>query len=306
MYKPIILAFLSLIITLNSNAKEIAITFDDAPLSGSSLMSGSEKTEKIISGLKKANVNQALFFVTTKNIINEESLKRLQRYTDAGFNLANHSHSHQSSRKLSPNKYLADVYTSHLILNNFTGLLRLHRFPFLHQANSLEARTQIYQGLSELGYKLGYVTVDNYDWYLNSTLVNAQQNGLKVNLDTMKQLYLDSILEAIEFYDSIATKSLGRSPRHVLLLHENELAALFITDLIDHIRANGWKIISPQSAYQDPIASLYDPKLEFTNQGLVAALAHQKGAPKKELVHPNEDTDYLDRRIKQLKIFSQQ
>ena len=106
------------------------------------------------------------------------------------------------------------------------------------------------------------------------------------------------------FYDKIAKKQLGRSPKHVLLLHENDMAALYLGELIQHTRGKGWEIISPQEAYQDSLAKRYNPKtFTFNKQGRVAALAHSNGAAKNLLRHKNENAEYLKMRIKELKIF---
>lgn len=87
---------------------------------------------------------------------------------------------------------------------------------------------------------------------------------------------MNSLWETIEFYDGIAKKVLGRSPSHVLLLYENDMAALFVDDLVAHIRLKGWEIISPIEAYKDPISRMV-PDVLFNNQGRIAAIAHSKG-----------------------------
>ena len=298
----LVMFFLSLLVPQVS-AKEIAITFDDAPRSGSTFMRGDEIAERLIKELKSRDVDGAAFFITTKNIVNDKSLNRLQRYVDAGFDLANHGHAHLSAKKVKPYKYLADFYTSHLISKDFEGLLKLHRFPYLHQADNEKDRKRIYDEINRLGYGHGYITVDNYDWYLNSILVKAHKEEREVNLDNLKRLYLDTLLDNVEFYDEIAIQSLGRSPKHVLLLHENEIAALFIGDLIDRLRAKGWKIISPKEAYTDPIANSYDPSHELTGQGRVAAIAHSKGMPKDRLKNNNEDEAYLDKKAIEYRVY---
>ena len=289
----LVMFFLSLLVPQVS-AKEIAITFDDAPRSGSAFMRGDEIAERLIKELKSRDVDGAAFFITTKNIVNDKALNRLQRYVDAGFDLANHGHAHLSAKKVKPYKYLADFYTSHLVSKDFDGLLKLHRFPYLHQAENEKDRKKIFDEISRLGYRHGYITVDNYDWYLNSILVKSHKEGREVNLDNLKRLYLDTLLNNIEFYDEIAVSTLGRSPKHVLLLHENEIAALFIGDLVDRIRAKGWSIISPTEAYTDPIAEMYDPSYVLTGQGRVAAIAYSKGVSESRLKNQNEDQDYLD------------
>ena len=42
-------------------AREIALTFDDAPTPDSALMTGRERTTKLIAALKKSQVRDALF-----------------------------------------------------------------------------------------------------------------------------------------------------------------------------------------------------------------------------------------------------
>ena len=284
-------------------AGEIALTFDDAPLAGSALMSGEEKTDRIIKQLKKHKVPDALFFVTTSNF-QDNAKARLNRYTDAGFHLANHSHSHISANKISANDYLKDFYQSHLILNDFKNVLKFHRFPFLHYGDTPLKRSKINAGLNELSYQIGYTTVDNYEWYINARATQAADNNIDINFTQLRELYINTLWNSITFYDNIAKTHLGRSPKHVLLLHENEMAALFLGDLIEFLRNKGWEIISPQAAYNDPIAKEFSPlDLHFNNQGRVAAIAHSKGANNKELHHPSEDTKFLDAEFIRLRVF---
>ncbi|WP_371185842.1 polysaccharide deacetylase family protein [Thalassotalea maritima] len=287
-----------------SDAKQIAITFDDAPLSGSHLMAGKEKTKLIINHLKDNKVSDALFFVTTGNIHTESDIHRLQAYTDAGFHLAHHSHNHISANKVDTQVYLDDFDTSHAMLQKYQGVLKFHRHPYLHYGQSVNKREAIATHLKRKGYQLGYVTVDNYDWYINAKLVNAQASGLQVDYEKLGQLYVDALWASIEFYDSLAQKHLKRSPKHVLLLHENEVAALYLDKLIQHIRAKGWEIISPQHAYTDPIAARYDAKSStFNKQGRVASILHSSGVDTAELRHESENTDYIDQLFAQYHVF---
>ena len=91
---PILMVLLCCSSTVH--AREIALTFDDAPTPDSVLMTGAERTQKIIAALKKADVPDALIFVKA-GYINSQTAERLTQYADAGFHLANHSFSHQSA-----------------------------------------------------------------------------------------------------------------------------------------------------------------------------------------------------------------
>lgn len=284
--------------TLQASAREIALTFDDAPKEDSALMSGTERTNKLIKVLQDAKVPDALFLVTTSNIT-EQSKNRLNLYTQAGFHLANHSHSHSSASKLGVNDYLSDAYKAHLILKEFDNRLPYHRFPYLNYGADSLAVEKLQAGLNELGYKDGYVTVDNFDWAINGILVNAAEQKKTIDYAKASTLYVDTLEQSIEFYDAIAQKTLNRSPRHILLLHENDAAALFLPDLIARLRSKGWKIISPQDAYKDPIAK----QNIFHKQGRVAGIAANKGAPEADLRHESENMEYLEALFKERKVF---
>ncbi len=285
-------------------AGEIALSFDDAPLGGSSLISGIEKTERIIEGLKSRNVAGAVFFVTTGNINGEEGVNRLTKYTKAGYHLAHHSHTHLSAAKVTPLEYIADFNRAHAELKGYDNVLKLHRFPYLQYGQTQSVRTQLLQHLREQGYRIGYVTVDNFDWYINHQLQLAHSKGQKIDYNKLRSFYLETIWQAIEFYDEIAKKHLSTPVKHVLLLHENELAALFIGDLVAYIREKGWKIISPVEAYQDKTLQAYTPAFDYNGQGRVAAIAKHQGASPKMLRHANESTDVIAEKLKDLAIFT--
>ncbi|MCB0284457.1 MAG: polysaccharide deacetylase family protein [Calditrichaeota bacterium] len=295
------LIFLLLFTVLSASGQEIALTFDDAPRNDTQLFSGQERSKKLIENLKKAQVPDALFFVVTGQI-NEQNHTRLNDYMAAGFHLANHSHSHWSADRTEIEKYLADIAKADSILQKFENFIPLFRYPYLHEGKTRETRDPIRNYLDKHGYNNGYVTIDNYDWYMDHLLQRALKEGKQVNYEILKDLYINTLWQAITFYDDIALKTLGRSPKHVLLLHENDLAALFIADLVKYIRAQSWKIISPQEAYTDPIASTI-PDVLFNNQGRVAAIAKSEGWKIKDLILDSEDEKYLDDLFESKKVF---
>lgn len=172
----------------------------------------------------------------------------------------------------------------------------------MNYGETRESIDNLQNQLTELGYQNGYVTVDNYDWYINSLLQNAVKEGNAIDYDILGDVYVQAIWQAIEFYDSIAVDTLGRSPKHVLLLHENDLASLYIPDLVDHIREQGWSIISPQKAYTDPISKHF-PSDTYHGQGRVAAMAYESGIPEEELRSDLETRERIETLIKESSVF---
>ncbi len=271
-------------------AKQIAITFDDAPRADTSLTSAI-RTEELMIGLQISGVEQAMFFVTTKHV-NENNKGVLQQYQKDGHLIANHSDQHLWLHKTDVASYQQDFLKAHEQLQSYEHFRPFFRYPYLDEGRDKRKVKAMQKFLSKQGYQNGYVTVDNYDWYLDKLYQDAHQAGLKIDMNQMKNLYVDVLFGAITFYDDMAIKYLGRSPKHVLLLHENDLAAKFVSDLVERLKAEGWEIISPLEAYQDPIAQQL-PKTLFTGQGRVAALARDAGAKPKELVHEAEDEAHL-------------
>ena len=282
-------------------SQEIALTFDDAPTQNGPLFTGAERTKKIIQQLKSKGIERAAFFVITRNI-NELGIERIKQYSDAGHFLANHTHSHQRIDRLGTATYINDIRKADSVLKQMKGFKPWFRYPFLDEGRTESARDSIRGALKSMNLTNGYVTIDDYDWYLNSLLRQAIEKKQKTNDDVLRDIYIDHIWKSILFYDEVSKKVLGRSAKHVLLLHENDLAAKYIGDLIDFIRSKGWKIISPEEAYQDPISNAI-PNVLFNGQGRIAAIAREKGIPARELVQESEDEEYLVKLVKERKVF---
>ena len=142
-----------------AHAREIALTFDDAPTPDSSWLTGHERTEKIIAALKENGVEHALFFVKA-DYINDDTAKRLKQYTEAGFQLAHHSFSHQSAEAIGVDAYMDDFEKAEQALKPFHNKLALHRFPYLRYGKNLDDINQLPPAMIErmkhyfLTYKL--------------------------------------------------------------------------------------------------------------------------------------------------------
>ena len=281
--------------------QEIALTFDDAPTPDSQISSGTERADRLLKTFREKGVKEVAFFVITGNI-NDEGRKRLERYASEGHLLANHTHRHQPISALGTETYIKEIHVADSILKQMRGFVPWFRYPFLDEGQTISARDSIRRAIKKHDLFNGYVTIDNYDWYLNNLYRNAVAEGKKVNMEELKSVYINHIWRSIVFYDSIARRVLKRSPKHVLLLHENDLAAEFVDDLIDHLKRNNWKIISPRDAYADPIASMV-PDVLFNNQGRIAAIANEKGVKRKDLVQQSEDEIFLENLVREKQIF---
>lgn len=292
---------IALLFAVNGYAGEVALSFDDAPRSSSACLTGIERTRMLIAKLDSLEIPQVVFFCKTDMLPYHDGRKRLEMYAEAGHLLGNHTHSHQRISEPGLDGYIKDIKTADGILTGIPNSVKWFRFPFLDEGKTVEARDSLRQALAEMGYMNGYVTVDNYDWYLDKLFNDAFKAGRDIDFEKLGEIYVDILWQAISYYDSVAIEALGRSPRHVLLLHENDLAALYIDRLAEKIRSNGWKLISPADAYEDPIAD-HLPDVLMNNQGRTMAIAKEKGLSG-PFCHESEDTGFLDKYFAEKGVF---
>jgi peptidoglycan-N-acetylglucosamine deacetylase len=262
--------------------KRIALSFDDVPRAAGAFFTPDARTERLIAELKRTRVRQAAFFVTPGNLAQpwgEGGEARIAAYVAAGHAIANHSFAHTRLSTTAAADYLADVDRAEDWLEGRKGRRPWFRFPFLDEGRNDKAkRDAVRAGLKARGLRNGYVTAEASDWNLEALANQAAERGKKMDIDALRDLYVESHVEAAEFYDGLARKTLGRSPAHVLLLHETDLAALFVGDLVTELRKRGWRIVTADSAYADPLRKLM-PDVPSAQGTLTEALAWEKGLP---------------------------
>lgn len=265
-----------------SSGKRIAVTFDDVPRGPGAFLTVKERTERLLSALRDAGVKQAAFFVNPGRFPEgdpTEGESRISAYAKAGHVLANHSFSHPRLNATSAADYLADIDKAEAWLKDRPSRRPWFRFPFLDEGGPDKGkRDAVRAGLKARGLQNGYVTVDASDWNMEQLASDARKAGKQVDMAALRDLYVESHVEAAEFYDGLARRTLGRSPAHVLLLHENDLAALFLPDLLATLRRAGWQIVTADEAFRDPIAAAM-PDIPVAQGTLTEALAWEKGLP---------------------------
>lgn len=286
----------------NVAAKRIALSFDDAPRGDGPRFTGDERAKVLIDTLSAAQTGPVVFFVKTGNLNRPGGAERIASYAKAGHLIANHAHSHHWLNRADTAEYIADVERAEILLERFDNRRAWFRYPYLDEGRSVQKRDAVVDALQRMEIRNGYVTVDNYDWYLESKWQKAAKEGRSVDIDALRKVYVDLLLGAVEFYDELAVRTLHRSPVHVLLLHENDVGAMFVGDLVSALRQNGWDIVSPDEAYRDPVANQVPETLK-TGQGRVAALAIDAGQDPRTLTHLAIEEAQIDELLQERQVF---
>ncbi|WP_395341666.1 polysaccharide deacetylase family protein [Ningiella sp. W23] len=259
--------------------KEIAFSFDDSPRFARGFMDGPTRAKRLIAELEDHDIGRVVFFSNTFELDdpNGEGMKRLQSYSDAGHIIANHTHSHANFNETSAQDFIKEIDKADQILRQFDTFKPWFRFPYLREGNTLQKRDAVRKHLASLGYINGYTTIDTYDWYMESLFQQAIKENPQLDLERVKRFYVETIVDGAEQDYKAALKVLNRSPKHLLLMHETDLAALFTGDLADALRAKGWTIISNEEAYTDDISNYKTPAYYDFNPGRVDEIALDRG-----------------------------
>jgi peptidoglycan-N-acetylglucosamine deacetylase len=279
-------------------AKRIAFTFDDVPRAPGPFLTPDARTARLIASLAEGGVEQAAFFVTTGNLdapYGAGGEARIAAYVEAGHVIANHSHSHRPLSLTAPPAYLADIDRAERWLSGRPGHRPWYRFAYLDEgAGDRARRDAVRAGLAARGLSNAYITVDSSDWFLEDLAGRAIRAGRKLDEGALGGLYAELMLRAAEFAEGLARETLARSPAHVMLLHETDIAAMFIADACAALRGAGWEIVPIDEAYRDPLVD-EEPDASYLAGGRIAAIANARGRPPRQLLPEWSDERMIQR-----------
>ncbi len=271
---------------------KIAFTFDDGSIDDFGAYKLETWNQRLLDQLKKNKV-KAILFSAGANKSSPKGKYVLSSWNNAGHLIANHSFSHVnfSSENTSLEAFKLELSKNDRIIKPYSNYAPYFRFPYLKEGDTKEKVEGFRAFMKQKGYKNGYVTIDASDWYIDARLVKRLEENPKADLSGFKNYYKNHLFNRARYYDSLAYQLTNRRINHVLLLHHNLAAALFLDDLITYFKNKGWDVIDADQAYKDII---YDevPTPIPAGESLIWALAKQSGRFDKGLRYPAEDGEY--------------
>jgi peptidoglycan-N-acetylglucosamine deacetylase len=270
---------------------QVSITMDDFDLFGDTDAEKEANSREILAALGSHSNLKAAAFICGRRVDSETGKRILQAWNNAGHLIANHTYSHWHYHRRGVEEFEADILRCEELIKSYPRFTKLFRFPMLKEGDTVERRDKLRAFLKERGYKMGYVTIDASDWYVDQRLRERLKRDPKADLSGYRQFYLDHVWERAVYYDDLSRRTLGRSVKHTLLIHHNLLNKFFLGDLLTMFGRKGWELIDAAEAFTDPVFAA-EPKILPAGESILWALAKESGKFDRDLRYPGEDGVY--------------
>lgn len=258
----------------------VAVTVDDLPGSfdGPPGYPKSRSMNTIVSVLRAHAIAPVGFANGIYAEADADALLGLKSWIEAGFELANHTYSHQSARALSVPAFLEDVRKNGAFLTQLAPgrALRYFRFPYLERGNDPEQRIAITRGLARAGYRVVNVSLDFADWAFAPAFVRCFARSDQKALDALREGYLQNASAALFWAAETSARLLGRAVPQVLLLHAHAATAEYLDALLREYEQAGVRWITLEEALRDP-AYAEPPERDHGDTALIAEVANLSG-----------------------------
>jgi peptidoglycan-N-acetylglucosamine deacetylase len=231
------------------------LAFDNT-LARSTSLDGTARTKMLIRNMARADVKQAMFLIKARTIT-PNTIDRLAFYDESGQLLVNAGHSYSMELRQKSYGYPIDIMKANAALEPYANYHKHVNFPYLYGETDPELLAQLQSFLAEHQYLPTYTTTYVHDEYMDYLYQQRILAGRPVDIRQLERAYTKMIVDEVMAYDAKAHMFLGFSPRQVLLLHENDLAAYCIVGAIDALNAKGFKVIAPEKVFTDPVSNPY-------------------------------------------------
>jgi len=275
----------------SDSAPQIAITIDDFNFFKAAPAVAEKRNRALLAALRGQSNLKAAAFIAARNVDSETGKNLVREWGIAGHLIANHTYSHWYYNNRTFEEFSGDVMRCEAVIKDLPGFAKFFRFPLLKEGNTLERRDKMRAFLKQHSYRMGYVTIDASDWYIDERLRARLATNPAADVNGYRTYYLSHLWDRAVYYDNLSRKALGRSVKHTLLIHHNVLNELFLPDVLEMFKTKGWRLIDASDAFKDPVFSSA-PNILPAGESIVWALAKESGKFNDILRYPGEDGDY--------------
>jgi peptidoglycan-N-acetylglucosamine deacetylase len=243
--------------------RRIAVTIDDLPAQRGDLKQIQEITDKLLAQVAEYQI-PVVGFVNEGKLYQrdevDERIALLRKWLDARHELGNHTFSHPCDNNMPVEEYEEDIIRGEnvlrMLLNEYDRELRYFRHPCLFTGPTAEYKASLDSFLSQHGYTVAPVTVDNSEWLIAAVYEKAKRAGEIELADSIAATYVPHMEVVMEHYEQMSKEFLGYDLPQILLMHANELNAEYFSDVVEMLKRRGYEFITLEEALRNSAYSL--------------------------------------------------
>lgn len=248
--------------------RRIAVTIDDLPWQRIATTSSEALRTRHAALLEQLRIGG----VPVTGFVNEDKLERdgvlqpervamLDAWLDAGHALGNHSYGHVDLHVVGIPAFEDAILRGERVLRPMLAKRgqtpQWFRHPYLRAGRTAEGKAAVTDFLSQHGYRVAPVTVDNGEWvwaFAYARVLDGQTDTPERTalLERLRLGYVPYMLNKIDYYERQSQALLGYALPQTLLLHANELNAEAYAELIAGIKRRGYRFVTLDDAMRDP------------------------------------------------------
>lgn len=262
---PVVLGFA--LSTLGQN-KTVTITVDDLPyewydathkLDVTDAKQAALVNQEILAGLArhKAPVTGFVNQLKVEQLGVESGTAMLKPWTGGSFGLGNHLYSHADANALSVEQIEDEIVHGEATIVPLMKAAgkkpEFLRFPYNHTGDTKEKHDAVAAFVAKRGYRLAPCTIDNSDWEFYWAYVRMLAKHDDASLAKLRAEYLAYTSAEIDYYAALNKQVLGYEPPEIMLIHDNQLNADMIDELLALFEQKHYRFVTLSEAESDPV-----------------------------------------------------
>jgi len=258
-------AALGLSLHLFAQQRSVAITVDDLPYAGGSLVAASVPEKSSMAQIVNSRLLAALQahrvpvtgFVIQKTVesLGPSGAGILKEWTSRGFDLGNHTYSNPDINDLSLEKIEEEIVRGETtigpLMKEAGKKLAFFRFPMNHTGDTMVKHDAAAAFLEQRGYRVATCTIDTSDYLFNDAYVRMLANNDGEAARKLRAEYLVYTSAEIDYYAGLSKQVLGYEPPQVMLLHDNRLNSEVIEQVLQFFVDKRYRFVSLDMAQTD-------------------------------------------------------
>ncbi len=255
-------------------ARVVAVTFDDLPAPVAGVVANDPAalavaTRRLLDALAAHRVPAVGFVNEGKLDVEGETpadrtarIAVLRLWVEAGLELGNHTYSHRSLNRIPLEDYQADLVRGEPVTRELLAVrgatLRYFRHPYLQVGLELPKRRAFEAWVTERGYTIAPVTVDNDDYVFAAVYADALRRGDRALAERAAAEYLTYMDGVFAFVEGVSRALTGREIPQTLLLHANSLNSDHFGALAGVLEQRGYRFATLEEVLKDPVYTMPD------------------------------------------------